>query len=357
MKGGKGVSAAAGVMIAIAPITTLIATILGGGSWGTTLGVILSLRDVPVTLWTRNEQFANKLATDRENKTYLPGIHFPKTLVIESDLHKAIIAAEIIVIAIPSQFIRNILSEIVSYSNSLNWIRKGTIVIVSKGIEVKTGKRMSEVVKEITGLPKKQICILYGPSHAEEVSKFHPTAVVFASSAEETAKKVQKFFQSDMFRGYTNTDIIGVEIAGSIKNIMAIASGILTGLGFGDNAKAALITRGCAEIKRFGVALGGKSETFSGLAGIGDLVVTCMSNHSRNRQLGISIANGKSLEAISNSTNMIAEGVETTRATFFLAKKLDIEMPITTAVYNVLFKHHDPLETIKKLMSRDSKAE
>jgi len=256
-------------------------------------------------------------------------------------------------VATPAQAVREILMQLKAhpFNNTI-------FVNVSKGIELGTGMRMSEVTQ--SALPQvkiEQIAALYGPSHAEEVSRHQPTTVVAASVSKETAKYVQETFRTAMFRVYINTDLVGVEIAGSVKNIMAIAAGIADGIGYGDNAKAAIVTRGLAEISRLGVRLGANPLTFSGLAGIGDLVVTCSSKHSRNRYVGEQIGKGKTLEQILSEMVMVAEGISTTKAVYELSQKLGVEMPITAAVYEMLFHRKNPNELVYELMTREPKEE
>lgn len=328
-------------------------TVLGAGSWGTTLAVLLAQKSHPIHLWAHRQEFARELEQSRYNSQYLPGIKLPDTLHCTGDLAKAVEDADMIVTAVPSQALRETLSLL--HTSSLE---EPIIVNVAKGIELGTGKRLSEVIcEELPLLSPGKVAVLYGPSHAEEVSEQQPTTVVAASSSLETAEKVQEVFHTRMFRVYVNTDIIGVEIAGSVKNIIAIAAGIADGLGFGDNAKAAIITRGLAEISRLVVRLGGQPMTVSGLSGIGDLVVTCLSRHSRNRYLGEEIGKGKKLEEVVSQMKMIAEGVPTTKAVVSLSKRLGVEMPITVAVYGMLFERKPAEEAILELMTREPKQE
>ncbi len=326
--------------------------VLGAGSWGSTLAILLAEKGHQVFLWAHRKEFADELNATHENKRYLSGVRIPDTIEISSDIHRAA-DADMIVVATPSQAVRETLTHLKSYP--FNHV---TFVNVSKGIELGTGMRMSEVTQST--LPQvrlEQIAALYGPSHAEEVSRHQPTTVVAASISKDTARKVQDVFRTTMFRVYANADLVGVEIAGSVKNIMAIAAGIADGIGYGDNAKAAIITRGLAEVTRLGMRLGAKPLTFSGLAGIGDLVVTCSSKHSRNRYVGEQIGRGKTLEQIQSEMVMIAEGVPTTKAVYELSQKLGVEMPITTAVYEMLFLKKDPTQLVYELMTREPKDE
>jgi len=327
--------------------------VLGAGSWGTTLAVLLAKKGYQVRLWAHRPEFAFMLDAERQNLRYLKGIAFPETLQITHHLPLLISWAEIIVTAVPSQALRETAESFSDLS-----MRGKIIVNVAKGIEVGTGKRMSEVLLDaLPDLQESQVAALYGPSHAEEVSQDQPTTVVASSLSLSTAQKVQEVFHTKRFRVYVNTDIIGVEIAGSVKNIIAIAAGISDGVGFGDNAKAALITRGLTEISRLGCKLGGDTVTISGLAGIGDLVVTCLSRHSRNRFVGEEIGRGRSLDDIISSMNMIAEGVHSTKAVYELSRSVGVDMPITNAVYQMLFEAKPAQQAILELMTREPKPE
>jgi len=328
-------------------------SVLGAGSWGTTLALLLAKKGFPVTLWAYGAPFAEKLQNERENTVYLKGFPFPENIQITNSKTDAAENADMLVVATPAQAVRETLSSVGDVS-----LAGKTLVNLSKGIEVKTGMRISEVICQVR--PEVQVshlATLYGPSHAEEVCTEHPTTVVAASTSLETAKLVQETFMTPMFRVYVNDDVAGVEIGGSVKNIMAIAAGISDGLGFGDNAKAAIITRGIAEISRLGVRLGANPLTFAGLAGIGDLVVTCSSRHSRNRYVGEMIGKGNSLDEIIKRMDMIAEGVETTRAVAALSKKLEVDMPITQSVHEMLFDGKPVKQAVYELMTRDPKFE
>ncbi|MCW8795589.1 MAG: NAD(P)H-dependent glycerol-3-phosphate dehydrogenase [Chlorobium sp.] len=328
-------------------------TVLGAGSWGTTLAVLLAGKGASVHLWAHRLEFARELEVNRENVRYLPGVTIPDSILIEDDIVGAVQGASLIVTAVPSQALRETLALFrdVSLTDTI-------IVNVAKGIELDTGKRLSEVIPEVLSeVSPAQVAVLYGPSHAEEVSDKQPTTVVAASSCLDTAEKVQEAFHTSMFRVYVNTDIIGVEIAGSVKNIIAIAAGISDGIGYGDNAKAAIITRGLAEMSRLAVSLGGDPMTVSGLSGIGDLVVTCLSRHSRNRYLGEQIGQGRKLEEVISHMNMVAEGVSTTKAVFSLSNRLGVDMPITSAVYEMLFENKPAEQAILDLMTREPKKE
>ncbi|NQU46896.1 MAG: NAD(P)H-dependent glycerol-3-phosphate dehydrogenase [Chlorobium sp.] len=327
--------------------------VLGAGSWGTTLAILLAEKGHRVKLWAHRPEFAERLRRDRENTTYLKGSMFPSSLEVESDLSRTVSDSSMIVTAVPSQALR----ETVRQFSSLR-LEGRTVVNVAKGIEVGSGKRMSEVLAdELPDLLPAQVAALYGPSHAEEVARNQPTTVVASSPSIETAEAVQEVFHTGMFRVYVNTDIVGVEVAGSVKNIIAIAAGISDGIGFGDNAKAAIITRGMAEISRLALKLGGDPMTISGLSGIGDLVVTCLSRHSRNRFVGEEIGKGRTLDDIVAHMNMVAEGVLTSRAVYELSSSLNVDMPITRAVYEMLFEGKAAEEAILDLMTREPKPE
>ncbi len=327
--------------------------VLGAGSWGTTLAVLLASKGHEVLLWAHRPEFARALEAERENKRYLKGVMFPPSLHVVEGLHDVVREAEIVVTAVPSQALRQTAEAFADVS-----LEGKIIVNVAKGIELKTGKRMSQVLLEtLPGLTPSQVAALYGPSHAEEVAHEQPTTVVACSCSEETARRVQDAFHTRLFRVYVNTDLIGVEIAGSVKNIIAIAAGISDGLGFGDNAKAAIITRGLAEISRLSAKLGADPVTMSGLSGIGDLVVTCLSRHSRNRYVGEQIGKGRKLEEVISEMNMVAEGVLTCRAVVELSAGLGLDMPITRAVYEMLFEGKPAQQAILELMAREPKAE
>jgi glycerol-3-phosphate dehydrogenase (NAD(P)+) len=328
-------------------------TVLGAGSWGTTLAVLLAGKGHEVKLWAHRPEFARLLEAERENRRYLNGVVFPETLHVVEDLHGSVLTAEIIVTAVPSQALRETAAAFADVP-----LDGKIIVNVAKGIELKSGKRMSEVLLEtLPGIVPSQVAVLYGPSHAEEVARRQPTTVVACSPSEKTALRVQEAFHTSFFRVYVNTDLVGVEIAGSVKNIIAIAAGISDGLGFGDNAKAAIITRGLAEISRLSSRLGGDPVTMSGLSGIGDLVVTCLSRHSRNRYVGEQIGKGRKLDEVISEMNMIAEGVLTSKAVVELSGRIGVEMPITSAVYQMLFEGKPPQQATMDLMTREPKSE
>lgn len=328
-------------------------SVIGAGSWGTTIARELAHKEeVLPWLWVYEKEVLEEIKKYRQNVRYLAGVTLPEKLQCSLSLKEVIEDAEIIFIAVPSHVVRSMMEKMKPFLKN-----QPIVVSLTKGIENDTLKRMSEVIHEVGGIQEDQIVVLSGPSHAEEVSRNIPTAVVAASKNSDAAQLIQRLLSTGTFRVYFSDDVIGAEIGGAVKNVIAIASGICDGIGFGDNTKAALITRGLAEISRLGVALGARAETFAGLSGLGDLVVTCMSKHSRNRYVGEEIAKGKTLEEVISHMNMVAEGVKTTKSVFQLKEKLHIEMPISQKVYEVLFDQKDPLEAVTELMIRDLKRE
>lgn len=328
-------------------------SVLGAGGWGTTLAILLHYNGHNVTLWEYKKSYARQLLKKRINTDYLPGVKIPKEILITSDIGEASDDKNLIVLAVPSQFLRDVVKKI-----NYRRIEDAILVSVSKGIEKNTLMTMSQMLKDVfPHINENQIGVISGPSHAEEVSQRIPTAVVAASSEIETAKAIQAAFMTSYFRVYASTDILGVELGGAFKNIIAIGAGIIDGAGFGDNTKAAIMTRGVAEISRLGLAMGARPETFAGLSGMGDLIVTCMSRHSRNRFVGEQIGKGKKLKEVLKSMEQVAEGVETTRSAKQLAAKIEIETPITNEVYKILFEDKDPVKATTDLMTRDMKTE
>ncbi|MBN1404987.1 MAG: NAD(P)-dependent glycerol-3-phosphate dehydrogenase [Candidatus Omnitrophica bacterium] len=325
--------------------------ILGDGAWGTTLAILLAKKGVNVSLWGAFSNYAQFMKKTRENTKFLPQFRIPETVNITDDAQEALRDAKTIVLSVPSQFIRKTLKE------HLKGVDFSDRVIVStvKGIETNNLKRISEIIKE--ELKTDLVCVLSGPTIAMEVAREIPTSAVAASNNENISKSVQDLFMTERFRVYTSTDVIGVELGGSLKNIIAIAAGISDGLGFGTNAKAALFTRGLVEIKRLGTAMGAREETFNGLSGMGDLMTTCISPYSRNRHVGEEIAKGKKLMDLVQGMEQVAEGIYTSESAYKLAKKYNIEMPITEQVYKVLFENKNPLKAVTDLMTRDKKAE
>ncbi len=330
-----------------------IIAVVGSGSFGTALAISLSDCGHDVRLWARREEAAREMRSSRRNPSYLPDAVLPGGIQISSNLEELTEQADIWVFATPSQVVRQVASRIAHLATP-----RTVVVSVAKGIENGTLLTTSCVLDEaLPAVPLRNIVVLYGPSHAEEVVRRVPTAVVAAGYDLAVAERIQHAFMSPSLRVYVNPDVRGVEIAGSVKNILAVAAGISDGVGFGDNAKAALLTRGIAEIRRLGMALGAQQQTFAGLAGIGDLVVTCMSGLSRNRHFGEEIGRGKTLEQVESEMTMVAEGVRTTASVHDLAKKLGVDMPITEAVYCILFEGKPPLEAVSDLMTRSAKQE
>ena len=327
--------------------------ILGAGSWGTALAILLASKYRDITLWEFRPDVAEQLDTFRENRPMLPGVRIPDVIQITANLASAVEGKDLLVSAVPSHVVRSVAEALRPFDLSGK-----LIVSVTKGIENETLMRMSEVYADV--LPEfdlDRFVVLSGPSHAEEVSRNIPTTVVAACRKLENAQTVQEIFMTPSFRVYSSTDVVGVEMGGSLKNIIAIAAGISDGVGFGDNTKAALITRGLVEITRLGTAMGADPLTFAGLSGMGDLIVTCISRHSRNRHVGEEIGRGKTLAEVLSEMVMVAEGVRTTKSAYQLAKRHGVEMPITTEVYRVLYEGKDPKAAVNDLMTRRAKRE
>lgn len=325
-------------------------SVIGLGSFGTALAIHLYKCKHEVILYGRAEDDFVKIEKLRKNP-FLPEITIPSDLKMTMDLKEAT-ANEVLVLAVPTPYFRDVLTAIYQLPNN----KDKKIISVAKGIEIKSGKRLSEVTLEVSR-GNYQYCILSGPTHAEEISKGMPAAIVAASTNEDFRNLVQSYFNNDTLRVYTNNDVIGVEIGGALKNIVAISAGIVDGLGFGDNSKAALITRGLHEIIRFGVALGGDETTFRGLTGVGDLFVTCNSRHSRNRKYGELLGQGLSKDEIEKKLKMVAEGVFTAKAVYLMARDMQIDMPITKEIYQIIYEGKNPLESFKQLMIRETKKE
>jgi glycerol-3-phosphate dehydrogenase (NAD(P)+) len=329
-------------------ITKQSITVLGAGSWGTALALVLADNGHHVRLWGHKQDQMNEINQQHTNHKYLPNIDLPETIIGYNSLNEALKNVDLVVLATPTKAIREVLHNVVEITtNPL------TIVHVSKGIEPDSLLRISEMIEE--EMPPhllKNVVVLSGPSHAEEVSLRHPTTVTVSSKNMAAAENIQDLFMNQNFRVYTNPDIIGVEIGGALKNIIALASGITDGLGYGDNAKAALMTRGLAEIARLGTVMGANPLTFSGLTGIGDLIVTCTSVHSRNWRAGNMLGQGKDLKDVLESMGMVVEGVRTTKAAYQLAEKYQVDMPITKALYAVLFNGKDVKASADILMNR-----
>ena len=331
-------------------MTTKI-SILGSGAMATACSILLAERDdQSVSIWARNPDHARDLTEHRENRRLLPNVKLPDKLEISSDIDEAISGADFLVAAIPTKFLRPALEKIAGHLND-----DRPVISVIKGLENETFMRPSEIIADVLG--NRAVVALGGPSHAEEIARRLPASVVAASGDVALAHDVQQMFNTDRFRVYTNSDIIGVELAGALKNVVAIAAGICDGQGFGDNAKSALLTRGLVEITRFGIAMGAEALTFSGLAGIGDLITTCISQYGRNRMVGERLGKGESLQEILGSMDAVAEGVTTTRSVYELAEQKCIEMPITTEVFRVLFENKSPVEATDSLMLRPTRNE
>ncbi|HHU74954.1 MAG TPA: NAD(P)H-dependent glycerol-3-phosphate dehydrogenase [Clostridiales bacterium] len=324
--------------------------VLGAGTWGCALAILLAGNGHDVTIWTKIEKEAQALKEDRNNIKNLPGAVLPPQIDITLDLEQLCRDKDIIVMSVASPFIRQTSKE------ASPFIKKDQIIVnVSKGIEDGTLYTLSEIIKD--EIPQADVAVLSGPSHAEEVSRLVPTTVVVGAETVETASFIQDLFMNEVFRVYTSPDIIGIELGGSLKNVIALSAGILDGLGYGDNTKAALITRGIAEISRLGIAMGGKLETFAGLSGIGDLFVTCNSKHSRNWNAGYLIGKGRSMEEAMKEVNQVVEGVNSAKAALALSKKFNVEMPIVEQINEVLFGGKSPSDAVNDLLLRDKRKE
>lgn len=327
--------------------------VLGAGGWGIAISKLLANNGHKVTLWEFDHEEMIILRTRREQKQKLPGVMIPDQIEITDQLEPAVSGVDILALALPSHTVREVATKI----NAIK-LKDPIVVNLAKGIENDTLLRMSEVLKqELPPFLHEKIITLSGPSHAEEVARGIPTTVVVAGFREDIAKKIQLIFMTPYFRVYTNSDLIGVELGGSLKNVIAIASGICDGMGLGDNSKGALLSRGLAEIIRLGEKLGAKRETFAGLSGLGDLVTTCISKFSRNRFVGEQIGMGKTLKEVESEMTMVAEGIRTTESAYQLSLKHQVEMPITQQVYRVLFENKKPDFAMSELMTRDPKSE
>lgn len=320
-------------------------SVLGAGTWGTALTILLAENKHEVTLWSKLPKEIEDLSNNRSNIRNLPGAVLQESVILTSDLDAALKNAELIVMAVASVFVRE------TARNIADKISRGTIIVnVAKGIEEATLKTLTEVIED--EIPHAEVAVLSGPSHAEEVSRKIPTTIVAGANKKEVADKIQDAFMTDFFRVYTSPDVIGIELGGSLKNVIALAAGVLDGAGFGDNTKAALMTRGIAEISRLGMAMGGKFETFAGLSGMGDLMVTCTSKHSRNRNAGFLIGQGKTAKEAMEEVNQVVEGVYSAKAAYLLGKKFQIELPIVEQVNKVLFENKPVKEAIYDLLLR-----
>ena len=324
-------------------------SVLGGGTWGIALAILLNKNGHEVTVWSAVEKEIQMLREGHEHKM-LPGVVIPEDIVFTMDDEEAVKGKSIVVLAVASSFTRRTANRIASL------VSPGQIIVnVAKGIEEATMKTLTQIIEE--EIPQADVAVLSGPSHAEEVGRGLPTSVVVGAKSRETAEYVQNVFMSPVFRVYTSPDVLGIELGSSLKNVVALAAGIADGLGYGDNAKAALITRGITEISRLGTAMGGKAETFSGLTGIGDLIVTCASMHSRNRRAGILIGQGKSYQQAMEEVQQVVEGVYSAKAAMKLAEKYQVQLPIIEQVNQVLFEGKNAADAVKELMLRDKKSE
>ena len=324
--------------------------IMGAGSWGTALALLLHSNGHEVTVWSISEEEVQMLSEKREHESKLPGVKIPEDMLFTSDMESAIKGKDFLVLAVPSKFTRSTARSMKPY------VADGQIIVdVAKGIEEDTLMTLSQQIEE--EIPQADVAVLSGPSHAEEVGRGLPTAVVIGAKTEETAVYLQDKFMNKVFRVYISPDMLGMELGGSLKNVIALAAGIADGLGYGDNTKAALITRGIAEIARLGVKMGGSIESFTGLTGIGDLIVTCASVHSRNRKAGYLMGQGMSMQEAMDEVKMVVEGVYSAKAAAKLGKKYDVALPIVNKVNEVLFEGKDPREAVDELMLRDSKTE
>ena len=326
--------------------------ILGAGSWGIANAVLLHGNGHDVCVWSHSEEEVDQLNRDKESKAKLPGVPIPESITIHSDLQASVSDADCIVFGVPSTAIRPV-------ARQLKDLKEGVLFLsLAKGIENDTLLRMSEIIiKEVECANPQNTLVLSGPSHAEEVAKGIPTSVVIAGAYLNKVSMLQEAYSNEFFRVYTSDDVLGVELCGCLKNVIAIATGICDGLGFGDNTKGALLARGLAEISRLGEKMGGQSRTFSGLSGMGDLITTCFSRHSRNRYVGEEIGKGRVLKDILAQMTMVAEGVKATKSGLMLSRKHDVEMPITKVVYDVLYNDEDPKTMVSGLMTRELKSE
>jgi len=327
--------------------------VIGAGSWGTTLADLLAKKHYKVTLWAYEPDLVARMRKTRENDLFLPGFQLAETLAVTNDLAEAAAGKDLLLLVPPSQVMRRVVSQAAAH------IAHGTLIVsAAKGIENESLQLMSEVLAEVLPAPLgERLAFLSGPSFAREVAAEMPTAVAIAATHPAVARAAQEVFSTAAFRAYTNDDVIGVELGGALKNVIALAAGISDGLGFGHNTRAALITRGLAEMTRLGVALGAQPATFAGLAGMGDLVLTCTGDLSRNRTVGMELGRGRSLEEILAGMSMVAEGVKTTLSTYQLAAKLGVEVPITDQMYRILYEGKSPRQAVGDLMLRELKPE
>lgn len=327
-------------------------SVVGDGGWGTTLAIYLARQGYQVKLWGPFPEYMRQVRRSRVNQKFLPGISIPSKVDVTDSLEKALGPSELVVFAVPSQFLQSVLENIKKTKVDL----KGKFFLsVSKGIENRRLMRMSEMIRSSLG--KVDVAVLSGPNIAREVVKGVPSTAVVASVNRKLAQQIQKIFNSHTFRIYTNPDMVGVELGGSLKNVIAIACGVCDGLGYGTNTKAAIMTRGLAEMVKLGKTMGAKPETFYGLSGLGDLATTCFNPQSRNRTVGEALGRGKTIKSILSSMNMVAEGVETAQAVYKLSRRKKLDMPITREIYQIIYKNKKPHRAVKDLMSRSAKAE
>lgn len=324
--------------------------VIGAGSWGIALTVLLNKNGSKVTVWSKFEDEVKMLSEKREYVDKLPGVKIPETVDFTTDLEATVKNNEVLIMAVPSTFVRGTAHLMKDY------VKDGQIIVnVAKGIEENTLMTLSDIIEE--EIPQAKVAVMCGPTHAEEVGRGIPTTIVVGAREQSTAKLIQDLFMNETFRVYTSPDVLGMEIGSSLKNVVALAAGIADGLGYGDNTKAALITRGIAEISRLGIKMGGKAETFAGLTGIGDLIVTCASMHSRNRRAGILIGQGKTMKEAMDEVKMVVEGVYSAKAAMQLARKYEVELPIIEQVNEILFNDKPAAEAVRDLMIRDKKIE
>lgn len=324
--------------------------VMGAGSWGTALSLLLHKNGHEVTVWSISQEEVDMLSKEREHKSKLPGVKLPEDMAFTTDMEKAVKGMDFVVLAVPSPFTRS------TARNMKPYVAEGQILVnVAKGIEETTLMTLSDQIEE--EIPQANVAVLSGPSHAEEVGRQLPTSVVIGAKTKKTAEYLQQMFMNEVFRVYTSPDILGIELGGSLKNVIALAAGMADGLGYGDNTKAALITRGIQEIARLGVKMGGTVESFVGLTGIGDLIVTCASVHSRNRKAGFLMGQGKTMEEAMDEVKMVVEGVYSTKAAVALGRKYGVDLPIIEQVNAILFEGKSAKEAVKELMLREGKAE
>ena len=324
--------------------------VIGAGSWGTALAWLLTNNGHEVTLWSHREEDARLLKKERENKSKLPGVIFQENLQVTGDLKSAVEDKEVLVLAVPSPAVRSTSQKMKSY------IRKNQLIVnVAKGVEAESLLTVSQMIEQV--IPQANVAVLSGPSHAEEVGKGLPTTCVIGAKEKQTAEYLQEIFMSSVFRVYTSPDILGIELGAALKNVIALAAGVADGMGYGDNTKAALITRGIAEISRLGIAMGARAETFFGLSGIGDLIVTCASVHSRNRKAGYLMGKGYTMQEAMDEVKMVVEGVHSAKAALSLSEKYNVEMPIIMEVNKVLFENKKAADAVNELMLRMKKDE